>query len=252
MNESEESCLATLEKNRQHKEKNRNMKKEAVDQVTRRKNFSKAVIFGPIFICSCCARMLFENGVTKITRKFKEAENIKNPSFYSSCIAEEILVKIIFDGSTDKTGHYICHTCKTAMKSGKKPSMAVTNGLQLVEILEGSDLTELENNLIAQHINFQYIYCLPNSRWAATKKQMISVPVAPESVLNTVQQLPRLPRDAGLFPVQLKRKLSYEGCHKKEFIDPNKVLGTLHHLKNSGHPDYQFFDDMPDYKRRFM
>ena len=86
MNESEKSRLAILEKIRQQTEKSRNVKKDAVDQVTRRKNFSKAVIFGPIFICSCCARMLFENGVTKITSKFKEAVNIKNPSFNSSCI----------------------------------------------------------------------------------------------------------------------------------------------------------------------
>jgi hypothetical protein len=71
--------------------------------------------------------------------------------------------------------------------------MATINGLQLAPIDSNFHLTELENNLIAQNINFQYIFCLKKSRWAATKKQMISVPVAVDTVINTLQQLPRLP-----------------------------------------------------------
>ena len=100
--------------------------------------------------------------------------------------------------------------------------MALVNGLQLSPIEEDCHLTELENNLIAQNINFQYIFCLKKSRWAATKKRMISVP--PETVLRTVQQLPSLPRDAGFIPVQLKRKLDYDGNHKKELINPDKIF----------------------------
>ena len=246
----DESQASYLERDIQYQQKCRDKKKEAIDVVERRRNFSKAIIFGPIFICSCCARMLYENGVTKFSWKFKEAMHNKNPGFYSSCISEEILVNITFNGSTEKTGHYICHTCKTAMKSGKKPSMAVTNGLQLAKIEEGCHLTELENNLIAQNINFQYIYCLPKSRWAATKKQMISVPVTSDTVLNTVQQLPRMPREAGLIPVQLKRKKEYEGCHKKEFVDPHKIYKVLGHLKRSGHPYYQFYEEFTDYMKR--
>ena len=99
---------------------------------------------------------------------------------------------------------------------------------------------ELENNLIDQIISFQYIICLPTSRWVATKKAMITVPVTPEAVLNTVKQIPRTPTEAGIIPVKLKRKLEYEGSHKTELIDINKVHRTLEYLKDSGHPDYQF------------
>ena len=56
------------------------------------------------------------------------------------------------------------------MMKGKLPSMAVKNGLQLKPVQE--HLTELENNLIALNINFQYIFLLEKSRWAATKKQL--------------------------------------------------------------------------------
>ena len=72
----------------------------------------------------------------------------------------------------------------------------------LTPIKESCNLTELENNLIAQNINFQYIFNLKKSRWAATKKQMISIPVTSTNVLNTIKQLPRLPSEAGLILVE--------------------------------------------------
>ena len=46
---------------------------------------------------------------------------------------------------------------QSSVLSGKKPSMAFQNGLQLSELPDDNQLTELENNLIAQMINFQYI-----------------------------------------------------------------------------------------------
>ena len=112
------------------------------------------------------------------------------------------------------------------------PSMSISNGLELVKLEKDCHLTELENNLIAQNINFQYIFSLHKSRWAATKKQMISVPVTPETILDTVQKLPRLPKDAGLVEVKLKRKKEYEGCHKKEYVDPMKIFKVLNILKS--------------------
>ena len=136
------------------------------------------------------------------------------------------------------------------MKEGKIPSMSVANGLHLVNIEEDNHLTELENNLIAQNINFQYIFCLQKSRWAATRKQMISVPVTPEAVLKTIQILPRLPREAGLVELKLKRKKEYERSHKKEFVDPEKIMKVLLMLKKSGNPYYQFYDEHNNYEQR--
>ena len=50
---------------------------ENVDDMERLRNFKRSVIFGPIFICSSCSRKLFENGVKKITEKFKTSVNEK-------------------------------------------------------------------------------------------------------------------------------------------------------------------------------
>ena len=107
-----------------------------------------------------------------------------------------------------------------------------------------------ENNLIALNLNFQYIFCLKKSRWAATKKQMITIPINSTDILDTTNQLPRLPADAGLIPVGLKRKTTYKHCHKKEYVDPRKIFSALRFLKEKKHPSYLFYDEFDDYERR--
>ena len=248
--ESEESHLAMKKRNKQDNQKYRKIKDQNVNELERRRRFHGAVLFGPIFICSCCHRKMYENGVTKLTCESEINFDKTKTGFYRSCIPKDILVKINLNGTIEKTGYYICHTCKSSMKIGKIPSMSVNNGLRIVNIEQNCHLTELENNLIAQNINFQYIFCLQKSRWGATKKQMISVPVTQETVLNTVQQLPRIPREAGLVEVKLKRKKIYEGCHKKEYVDPLKIFKVLEILRKSGHPYYQFYGDLNEYEKR--
>ena len=210
--------------------------KANIDETERLRRFNMKIWLGPIFICSCCKRKLFENGVTKITDDFKQSITSKKPLFYINCIPKEEEVNIILNGSGEKSGSYICQTCKKAMSTGKVPSMSIRNGLHLTHIDQDCQLTELENNLIAQNINFQYIFHLKKSRWAATKKQMISVPVAVDKVLNTIHQLPRLPREAGLIPIKLKRKKIYDRAHKSEYINPQKIFKVLNTLKRVRSP----------------
>ena len=49
---------------------------------------------------------------------------------------------------------------------------------------------------------------------------MISVPVSQDTVQETLSQIPRLPTDAGLVPINLKRKQEYVNWNKKELIEP--------------------------------
>ena len=57
-------------------------KKANIDETERLRRFNLKILFGPIFICSCCKRKLYENGVTKITDDFKQAINSKKPFFF--------------------------------------------------------------------------------------------------------------------------------------------------------------------------
>ena len=249
-NESGESLEALKENNRQDVKNFRVRKYNTIDTIQRLKNFCQKVIFGPIFICSCCKRKLFKNGVNKITSHFREMINSKKQGSYELIIPRQVHIRIMLNGSDDLSGYYICHTCKSSLSQMKCPSMAETNGLMLIKLNDDCYLTELENNLIARTINFQYIYFLPKSRWAATKKQMISVPVTPETIIETSNQLPRLPKEAGLVPIQLKRKKEYEGCHQKELIDPDKVHRAIALLKNSGNKYYQFDHNPDEYRKK--
>ena len=88
--------------------------------------------------------MLFENGVIMITNNLREKVNEKKADHFQLCIPKETIVNIILNEKTEKTGSYICHTCKTAMVNGKIPSMAAINGLHLASINESCYLTELE------------------------------------------------------------------------------------------------------------
>ena len=38
--------------------------------------------------------------------------------------------------------------------------------------------------------------------------------------------------------------------HQKAFIDPEKIYEALEFLKNSGHPGYQFFDNLETFRER--
>ena len=144
------SCGAASDSgNREALKKSRLKNSAAVDNRKRILNVKKVTLFGPIFICSCCKRQLFENGATKITTS--------QPNFIQS--TQEELVEVRVNGSDHKTGLYICSTCQTAMLGGKVPSMAEINGLELVNIEDDCHLTELENNLIALNLKFQYIFC---------------------------------------------------------------------------------------------
>ena len=122
--------------------KTRQKQLENTDERQRRQNFKRAVAFGPIFICSCCERCLYENGVTKITEKFKQKVEEKRTKFFGHCIRNEINVNIKLDGKTDKSGTYICHTCRGAMLNGRIPAMATVNGLFLSPLKKEYQLTD--------------------------------------------------------------------------------------------------------------
>ena len=136
------------------------------------------------------------------------------------------------------------------MKKQKIPPMSVANNLKLAKQDESLNLTELEGSLIAKNLIFQKIYQLPKSRWTALTDRIINVPITNEDILNTVQSLPRTPKEAGLIGVSLKRKLEYKNIHKRQLVNPEKMLRMLELLQKSGNPHYQLYDDFNTYEER--
>ena len=128
--------------------------------------------------------------------------------------------------------------------------MSVKNNLTLVGQDESLKLTELEGSLIAKNLIFQKIYQLPKSRWTALTDRIINVPITNEDILNTVESLPRTPKEAGLIGVALKRKLEYKNTHKRQLVNPHKILKMLALLRRAGNPHYQLHDDFHTYQER--
>ena len=160
-------------------------------------------------------------------------------------------VKELEQNINGKKASYLCHTCKNALQRGKFPSMSVSNGLSLKRLCDPDlKLSEIENSLIAQNIIFQKIFLLPKSRMSAVKDRLVNVPITAGDVINTVKNIPRTPKEAGLIQVKLKRQLKYKSYHKQEYIDPNKIFKILKYLKDAKHPFYQFYDDYNHYKKR--
>ena len=93
------------------------------------------------------------------------------------------------------------------MKHKKLPPLSSKNKLALEKQDENLTLTELEGALIAKNIIFQKIRQLPKSRWTVLTDRIINVPIENKDVLNTIELLPRNPKEAGLIGVSLKRKL---------------------------------------------
>ena len=233
------------ENQRNQRKRLREIEKANCGRLERLRKFRHAIKYGAIFVCSSCHQRLFENGVTLITNKFAEDVEGKKPGLFKDCITEEEqFIK-------KKSGSYICHTCKVTMKKGKMPCMSVKNGLLLMKLAHPSmKLSEIENNLIAQNILFQKIFLLPKSRMSAVKDRLVNVPVSAADVINTVKSIPRTPQEAGLIQVRLKRRLKFKNYHQQEYIDPKKIFGMLEHLKKSGHPYYQSFDNFNTYRKR--
>ena len=82
------------------------------------------------------------------------------------------------------------------------------------------------------------------------KDRLINVPIRDEDIINTLEQMPRTPKDAGLIGVALKRKKEYRNTHKHQLIDPNKLFKMLDKLKGHKNKYYQFYDNYKTYQER--
>ena len=132
------------------------------------------------------------------------------------------------------------------------PPMSTRNGLDFVDLKDSNgnklELSQLEATLIAKNIIFMKFFHLPKSRWSAVKDKTVNVPIQDDAVLQTVSNFPRMPCEAGIIPVKLKRKTTYKQHHVQQYIRPNVLQEALTALKNTGNPHYQFVTTHENYE----
>ena len=233
--------------------KNRKQAKNKSD-LDRLLGFQSATRYGPIFVCSSCDQMMYQNGVCKLDEALINKLKMKNIDLYNKVLANNIQEVSLQTSEQEEPdiSAYLCFTCKKHLQNGKLPPMSHANCLKLVDLGQNPDLklSELENNLISKRLLFQKIYQLPKSRMAGCKDRLINIPINDEDVLNSVKRLPRTPSEAGLVEIRLKRKLEYDNYHKKEYVNPTKIFTALDFLKKNNHPSYLFCDNLDEYERR--
>ena len=98
------------------------IKKINADERLRRSR--RAIMFGPIFVCKCCERKLFEHQVIKVNiSNFRENIDKDRPGLFSQCIqsysesdcTEDQTGKVVTSYDIDKR-NYLCKSCKGSMQ----------------------------------------------------------------------------------------------------------------------------------------
>ena len=231
-------------------------KKNLTNAQERLRRFKTQTRFGPIFVCSCCKRKLFQHQVKKIDiEAFKQTVESKNVGLFALCInscidnnkSTEHNTRSLEALSTNELDleNFICKGCKGAMDRGKMPKMCYNNGLKVDPLPEDLRLTDLENNLVSKNIIFQKVHKKPKSRMAGTHDRMVNIPISDKDIIKTIKSLPRTPAESRIITVgKLKRKIEYKNTHLEQLIDIQKIFRFLHHLKNVlNNKNYQFYDD---------
>ena len=211
---------------------------DSIGEQQRYKKFKDCIKEGLSYTCTCCQRLFFKSQVFSCGSLFilKTSVEKLSPNLFKEAFSSENR-NLQKDCKT-----YLCRTChKYLFKKKDIPPQSVTNGLYLDHIPKKLLLNELENTLIAKNIIFLKLFCLPVSRWSAITDRVINVPITDndlEKTLSSFSSLPRKLSDAGIIPVQLKRKLSYKNFVSQAFIHPEKLQMAIKYLQKKGHPAY--------------
>ena len=223
----------------------------------RKKAFLSSIRSGRIFFCVCCHRKLHQIQVVELEENWQESIEEQYPGLVKKFIGpiphrEVYLPSHRNDEPQLLSGDYVCHTCKKYLEQNKMPPMCNMNNLQFVDVRPFPELqlSELEQQLISLNILFQKIVLLPKSRMNALKDKIVSVPINPSDVMETLTKLPRTPTDASLSVIQLKRRLNFSGVHNEQLIDIRKVIRALRVFISMKNPHYQNVLEDQDFKQR--
>jgi hypothetical protein len=210
-----------------------NNKQTEIDFVIGR--FRQEVTRGPEYVCSVCHRLLFKKQVLECKRECYERKGAEVVTLANRCITLQYLH--ICDMECEQRCHlsdspssklWICHTCHRKILGGKLPEISVANSMHLSEIpAELNCLNSLEQHLIARHIPFMKLLCLPRGRQRACHGPCVSVPINNTDVTNI---LPRNECDDKMIRVKLKRKLTYKGHYEYMFVHTDRVRNALRYL----------------------
>ncbi|KAA0701445.1 ATP-dependent DNA helicase PIF1 [Triplophysa tibetana] len=200
---------------------------------------------GPDFVCCVCQRLLFKHQVLKCKRDYYFKKGVASTA--DKCITEEYLHKCNKTCvmpcqwlDTARGMLWICYTCHYKLNKDQMPVECATNNLRVDPIPpELACLNSLEQHLIALHLPFMKMLALPKGGQNGVHGPVTCVPA---NIVQTSNLLPLSSMQGSLLPVKLKRKLTYKGHYKYQFVDSMHIRQALKCLKqiNVHYKDVEF------------
>ena len=222
-NETLEQLQHRKKADKDHRYKTRLSKKLKVPTIEdAMNNFKSECQKQPVYICTACHRLLWKKGVQHF--------NMNNYNSVDSEVINFVLSEKYRKSSADGL-IYICLSCNKKLRSGTIPAQNKANCMDLEEIPdELKDLNNLELHTISKRILFMKLVKLPRGKQKGIKGAAVNVPtdLGPACTL-----LPRIPTEAHIISLKLKRKLEYRQAYLHDTIRPEKVISALHYLKRN-------------------
>ncbi|XP_066264724.1 uncharacterized protein [Branchiostoma lanceolatum] len=217
---------------RELKQKNREKNQNCPDVKKAIEKFQIECKMGPECVCTVCHRLLFRKQVVICDRsnsKYVQAVNHCLTGTYVHQCNSDCIPNACPTAKSSRGREWICYCCHRHLLAKKTiPYEAQSNKMKLPEIPpELNGLNTLESQLIAMRIPFMKVIALPKG---GQKGVVGPVTCVPADVSETHAVLPRMPTEALLIKVKLKRKLQYSGHHLYRQISPKKVDAALKYL----------------------
>ena len=175
--------------------------------------FNAAVKEGPDYVCTCCHRLMYHKTVVQFrpAKYTRLSDELLHQLFPPSLLYTSAQLKI-----------WMCKTCDSALKRGNMPTQAKANNLVLEPIpTELGDLNPMEIRLISLRIPFMKMMALPCGKQKAIHGPVVNVPTDLHPVCDL---LPRLPSQAQIVPMKLKRRLCYKDHYMYEYVRPVQAI----------------------------
>ena len=211
--------------------------------------FKNDVRTGCVYRCVSCNIMMYSH-----SKKNKFMEKLKNKFQVNGkeyLLNAAISLEPQFSNDYSKGKIVMCSSCSRIFDKCQIPKFNQSNGLEIETVPEELKLTELESVLISKEILFLKICALPTSRWDGFVDKVVNVLVEDNDIIRTQECLPRLPSEAGLIAVDLKRKRDMKNSVWKQLVNVHKLGPALKMLKQLGHPSYEFVEECASYLNKF-
>ena len=185
------------------------------------------------YVCQSCDRRLFRYSVKFL--KEKEVTDLKEKWPLDE------LTNLLQSASLEEKDPTIllCHNCLTTLKKKNTPKINVTNGLELDTVPMELQITDLEQQCIAKLLVFMKVAKMPRSGMPKIVDKVINVPIYDADIENTITSLPRMPSEASIVEVELKRKIEMKNTHAHAYIRPVATINAAKKLKDLKNPYYQ-------------